>query len=249
MSKLSYSQKTKQAILAAPVKKKCCSRILDDILRLENESDSDMIVSGILGAPEHFKCPGCFGHFAAGLFIVFGTVTDPLKSYHLELSFDTSAQRDAANHVLSDKGVHMRASERYGRNNKRSILYIKDSSAIEDFFALIGANKAAFELMNSKIVRGLRQDANRQMNCDMANINKSLNAARECADVIREMNDADLLIQLPAELRITAVLRMENPQASLTELGALHSPPISKSGVKHRLDKVMEAAKYITEKQ
>lgn len=134
-----------------------------------------------------------------------------------------------------------------GRRGERYLLYLKSSGEIEDFLALTGATRAAFDLMNAKIVREVRGNANRQMNCDMANISKSLAAAQQYTDAILEIFHRGYEIRLPEELRETARLRLENPQASMAELGHLHSPPISKSGVKHRLDKILQFYKSFSE--
>lgn len=232
----SYSKNTKEAILGMLPKKKCCQRIRQDAVDLADIADASVRAEKILSAPEHFRCGACHANFAAGLFVSFGSVTDPDKQYHLELSFETKSERDAAEKVLSDGGVFMKE----GQRSARYLLYLKSSGDIEDFLALTGATRAAFDLMNAKIVREVRGDANRQMNCDMANINKSLTAARQYTDAIQAIFHKGYESRLPEELRETARLRCENPQASMAELGLLHDPPISKSGVKHRLDKILQ---------
>lgn len=231
----SYSKITKEAILENIPKKKCCQRIRQDALDLANLADADLRAEKINSAPEHFRCGTCPASFAGGLFVAFGSVTDPDKQYHLELSLETDAERDAVKKILSDAGVSMKP----GQRGARYLLYIKSSSDIEDFLAFTGATHAAFDLMNAKIVREVRSNANRQMNCDMANISKSLAAAQQYTNAISELLRGGYEIRLPEELRQTALLRCENPQASMTELGQLHNPPITKSGVKHRLDKIL----------
>lgn len=242
----SYSKSAKAALSESSEKrKKCCQRLFSDILVLEKENDVEKIVNAVKTAPIHFKCLSCFSYYLRGLFLLFGNVTDPEKSYHLELSFETEELRDAVSEVLSENGVIMKHAKR----KNRYLLYYKDSTEIEDFFAVIGANRLAFDLMNSKIVREVRGDANRQMNCDMANIKKTLSAAGKYIDVIEKMDSAGLLIRLPADLRETAKLRIDNTQASLTDLGLLHNPPISKSGAKHRLDKILDFYNELTAKE
>lgn len=231
----SYSKTAKEALCeSVEKKKKCCARMFYDMLSLsENENDTDRAML-IAQAPNHFKCVSCFAHFLKGLFISFGNVTDPEKSYHLELSFKSELERDNVFGILSDNEVLMKK----GKRKNRFLLYIKDSAQIEDFFAIIGANRLAFDLINSKIVREVRGDANRQMNCDMANIKKTLTAAGKHIEIIGDLIDSGAFIRLPSDLRETAKLRYENTQASMADLGLLHNPPISKSGVKHRLDKI-----------
>ena len=232
----SYSKAAKDALLdSSEKKKKCCARMLSDILEL-TYSDGEERVARLSEAPNHFKCASCFTYFLKGLFVAYGNVTNPEKSYHLELSFVSEEERDCVSDILEDNGMSMKK----GMRKNRFLLYIKDSTQIEDFFAVIGANKLAFDLMNSKILREVRSDANRQMNCDMANIKKTLSAAGKHIEIIGDMMERDLIIRLPKDLRETAELRYENTQASMAELGLLHNPPISKSGVKHRLDKIVD---------
>lgn len=239
----SYSKITKEAILDALPKKKCCQRIRQDALDLADIADADLRAKKILSATDHFRCRTCPASFAAGLFVTFGSITNPDKQYHLELSFETEAEHDAAEKVLSENSIFMKSGQRGGRY----LLYMKSSSDIEDFLALTGATRAAFDLMNAKIVREVRGNANRQMNCDMANISKSLAAAQQYTDAISYIFRKGYEIRLPEELRQTARLRCENPQASMAELGHLHSPPITKSGVKHRLDKILRLYKEFKE--
>lgn len=232
----SYSKAAKDALLdSSEKKKKCCARMLSDILEL-TYSDGEERVERLSEAPNHFKCASCFTYFLKGLFVAYGNVTNPEKSYHLELSFVSEEERDCVSDILEDNGMSMKK----GKRKNRFLLYIKDSTQIEDFFAVIGANKLAFDLMNSKILREVRGDANRQMNCDMANIKKTLSAAGKHIEIIGDMMERDLIIRLPKDLRETAELRYENTQASMADLGLLHNPPISKSGVKHRLDKIVD---------
>lgn len=232
----SYSKAAKDALLdSSEKKKKCCARMLSDILEL-TYSDGEERVARLSEATNHFKCASCFTYFLKGLFVAYGNVTNPEKSYHLELSFVSEEERDCVSDILEDNGMSMKK----GKRKNRFLLYIKDSTQIEDFFAVIGANKLAFDLMNSKILREVRSDANRQMNCDMANIKKTLSAAGKHIEIIGDMMERDLIIRLPKDLRETAELRYENTQASMAELGLLHNPPISKSGVKHRLDKIVD---------
>ncbi len=232
----SYSKAAKDALLdSAEKKKKCCARMLSDILEL-TYSEGEERVARLSEAPNHFKCASCFTYFLKGLFVACGNVTNPEKSYHLELSFVSEEERDCVCDILEDNGMSMKK----GKRKNRFLLYIKDSTQIEDFFAVIGANKLAFDLMNSKILREVRGDANRQMNCDMANIKKTLSAAGKHIEIIGEMKESGSFIRLPADLRETAELRYENTQASMADLGLLHNPPISKSGVKHRLDKIVD---------
>lgn len=209
-----------------------------DALALGHMADADDRMKALSSAREHFKCQNCFAGFLRGLFVVFGSVTDPSKQYHLELSFQTDKERDAACDLIQKHGIEMKR----GKRKSRYIMYIKDSGRIEDFFAAVGANSAAFDLINAKIVREVRENANRQSNCDMANIKKSLGASKKYIDIIQKMTADGSVLRLSPELRETAELRINNTQATMTELALMHRIPISKSGVKHRLDKICEIA-------
>lgn len=230
----SYSKKVKNVLINTPVKKNCCKRIWEDVISLDTFDNLDELCERIKNLSVHLKCNGCHSRMLAALFVRYGTVTDPAKQYHLEFSFETKKERDAVLELLKNEGFEMTEAERKGRE----ILYVKDSSKIEDFFAMIGATTVAFDLMNTKIIHEMRGTANRLMNCDIANINKSIAAAEQLVSMISEMEKSGYLKSLPAELYATAKLRLENTQASMAELGAMHEPQISKSGVNHRLEKI-----------
>ncbi len=233
---LSYSKQIKEDLRESVPKKKCCKRIQDDVFSLTGIDDPTVCADLMFALPRHFKCASCCARALSALFIVFGNVTNPEKRYHLEFSFESEKEREAAKAILDSLNFKMKCSNR----KNRYILYIKSSEKIEDFFALIGANKAAFDFINTKIIHEVRADANRQMNCDMANISKSIAAAEQFVEMITEMDEKGYIKRLPTDLQQTAKLRIENTQASMSELGALHEPQISKSGVKHRLDKIKE---------
>ena len=233
---ISYSKQIKDSLKDLTPKKKCCKRIQDDVFSLQEIHDCLQRSEKISSLRDHFKCSSCVTKALSALFIVYGNVTNPEKQYHLEFSFESDAEREAAKEILDNSDFQMKESVR----KNRYLLYIKDSNKIEDFFALIGANKAAFDFINTKIIHEVRGDANRQMNCDMANISKSIAAAEQIVELIDEMNQKGYIFRLPKDLQETAKLRFENNQASMAELGSLHDPQISKSGVKHRLDKIKE---------
>ena len=242
---ISYSKQIKETLRESHPKKNCCRRIQEDVFSLTTIEDSIKRAEIISGLSKHFKCATCHTRALSALFITFGNVTDPEKQYHLEFSFKSEDERDAAKILLDEMSFEMQSSKR----KNRFILYIKSSEKIEDFFALIGANKAAFDFINTKIINEVKGDANRQLNCDMANIQKSIAAAEGVVSMISEMDENGYLKRLPTDLQETARLRMENSQASMNELGMLHNPQISKSGVKHRLDKIKELyVKFNSEK-
>lgn len=126
-----------------------------------------------------------------------------------------------------------------------AVLYLKKSEVIEDFFAKIGLNNAAFAFMNAKIKGEFRNNANRIANCETNNIGKAVSASHRQISVIDELDRANLLSSLPDELEKTAKLRIRYRDLSLSQLAAISVPPISKSGLSHRLNKIMELAPHL----
>lgn len=234
---MSFSSKTKEELGALEIKKPCCRRAfragLETALEQAGEGGPDL--------DSLFKCGNCRPHFLRGVFIACGSVTNPERGYHLELSLPDEKTIAKIRAFLNEAGLPPKISVRKGAH----ILYYKESGVIEDFFAYIGATKAAFILMNSKIIRELRNNANRVANCETNNIEKTVNASQKHINAIRLLEKKGALKLLPAELQETARLRMTYPQLSLSELGAMLNPPISKSGVNHRLAKIVAAVKTL----
>ena len=182
------------------------------------------------------RCDGCVSCLIRALFLSYGSVTDPMKRYHLDFCFHTQEECDAAYQVLETAGFSLHHSERKGK----PILYYKKSDDIEDFLAYIGASVAAFDMMNARIVKDFRNSVNRQVNCDTANIGKQLEASQKYIEAINALNESGNMNKLPENLRKTAILRVENSQLSLAELGHICEPQVSKSGMKHRMEKIYE---------
>lgn len=185
---------------------------------------------------EMLRCANCKAAFIRGVFLSAGTLTDPEKGYHLETDFlDTWACTNFAA-LLILEGLE---PKRMTRKNEE-VLYYKDSESIENFLAFIGASNAAFTIMNKKIEREIRAGMNRVTNGEVANIEKTTKAAGAQIAAIRALKASGEIERMPDELKITANLRLEYPEASLPQLAAKHEPPITKSGVNHRLKKILE---------
>lgn len=227
----SFSKITKQQLKAIEIKKKCCRFTQNAI---ESNTDLTEVYSKCL-------CEGCTAVLVREMFVKYGSVTDPSKQYHLDFSFKTEEECSAAEQILSECGFDFRRTMR----RSRFILYIKESSAIEDFLVFIGAQNAAFEVMNSKIVHEFRNSVNRQVNCDTANIGKQLNSGKKYIDAIKFLEESGKFDTLSDELKETAKARVENDQLSLADLGQLLHPPVTKSGVRHRLDKILYYAQTV----
>ncbi|MBQ9744902.1 MAG: DNA-binding protein WhiA [Clostridia bacterium] len=183
-----------------------------------------------------FKCPDCEYHFLRSLFLIRGMVTDPNKSYLLELSFSSENKANELFSMLSDSSFKFKMRERQGKY----VIYTKDSETVEDYLAVIGANNATFTVMNSKIIKDVRNRANRISNCDDANINKSLDASKKYINAINYLIKSDKISKLSEQLTETAYKRLEFPELNYTELGKKFNPVISKSGIFHRLEKIVE---------
>lgn len=178
----------------------------------------------------------CQTAFLRGAFLSGGSVTDPEKRYHMEfLTSHASVSREAYTLML-EMGFSPKESERSGGY----ITYFKQSEAIEDVLTKLGAPLAAMTIMQTKVQKDMRNAVNRRVNCDSANADKIVLAAQEQLDAIRELDRRVGLENLPDVLQETAMLRIANPESSLSELACLSFPPVSKSCMSHRLKKLLE---------
>lgn len=189
------------------------------------------------------KCDSCINSFLRGVFMSSGTVSDPHSaSYHAEFTFQDSICAKIVYEFLSKLELSPKITN---RKNGTIGLYYKSSTNIEELLMNLGATNSAFELMNCKIERTIRNEENRATNCVARNISRSVEASRRQTEEIEALVSSGRLESLPYDLRVTARLRLENPEASLTELALLHVPPISKSGLNHRLQKLSDESKKI----
>lgn len=183
-------------------------------------------------------CEGCPSAFLHGAFLSAGTVNDPHRSIHLEFFLRVPAYLPLVTAVLAECGYPPRTVARENGTG----LYYKDGTSVEDLLTLCGAGRVAMELMNVRFERQLRGEENRATNCLTKNISKTVTAAMRQVDAIRVLRRSGRLSGLPAGVQETAALREENPEISLEELCALHNPPITKSGLNHRLKRLLEEA-------
>ena len=183
----------------------------------------------------------CRVAFLRGAFLAGGSVTDPQKGYHLELATTHLRVSRELHTLLLELGYPPKETTR----KANYITYFKQSEAIEDFLTTIGAPVAAMEIMSAKITKEMYNSVNRRVNCDTANVAKTVEASSEHIEAIRKIEQAGGLDNLPDKLRETAVLRIENPELSLTQLAELLVPPVTKSCLYHRLRKLVEIAKEV----
>lgn len=212
--------------------------VSSEMLLFSSASASEYLsnVDGKTGELFAERCGGCKRHFLSGIFLACGRVSDPREDYRLE--FSCGERRAVLASFLETLGLAPKLSDR--RNEK--ILYFRDSASIEDLFAHLGATQAAFSIMENKIERGMRNDANRLANCDANNIDKAVAAAVRQNELIQRLIDENKISFLPPELEATARLRLQYPGLSLVQLAAMADPPMTKSGLNNRLKKIIEKA-------
>lgn len=188
--------------------------------------------------PHLLRSDSCIRSYIADTFVCTGSVSDPEKEYYL--SFSCSGQYACQlQQYLRRYGIVMKQQ----RRAERSVVYTKDAGTIENILNLCGAGICAMQLVNARIVKSMRGRVNRQVNCETANIRKTVNAARRQIEDIRYLMDRkEVFAALPAALRQTAELRLRYPDLSLQELGEKFTPKVGKSGVNHRLRKLTELA-------
>lgn len=201
---------------------------------LDNLRASDITdVSETIG----FRCDECRSAFLRGLFLSCGTVNDPHKSVHLEFSVPMVSKR-LAEVFFGQIGYPAKTVLREGNLG----FYFKESAAVEDLIAMMGAHRVIFDVINTRIEREIRNHENRVNNCDTRNLERTVSAAARQMTAIRRLYETGKIDSLSEELRATARLRYENPDFSLDALAELHQPPITKSGLNHRLRRIVEAA-------
>ena len=183
----------------------------------------------------------CRRSFIRGAFLTGGAVTNPSKSYHLELVTDHYNVSRETYSLLLDMGVSPKETSRSGNY----IIYFKQSASIEDFLTMIGAPLHAMELMSTKIEKDVRNTVNRKVNCDTANVTKTVDASAVQIDAIKRIEKAGAFEALPDKLRQTAELRLQYPELSIKELADISVPPVTKSCMNHRLRKLAELSQEV----
>lgn len=191
----------------------------------------------------------CKKAFIRGAFLAGGSINDPQKNYHIEFLSEEKEQALLLQRLLKSFEVESRILERT-RPSKRMVyvLYLKNGEQIVDVLSVMKAHVSLMELENVRIVKDVRNKINRQVNCETANLNKTINAAVKQINDIRYLMEHGMTQQLSSELLEMAEVRLENEDLPLKDLGKLLNPPVSKSGVNHRLRKLSEMAEELREK-
>lgn len=181
----------------------------------------------------------CRQYFLRGVFVACGNIRDPQKSYHLELSTSHKMLSEELCALFGEAGMDIRVTMR----RSYYVLYCKDSESIEDFLMLLGAESFAYDVINTRIEKNIINNVNRVNNFESANLNKTIDASTISLSAIAYLREQGVFESLPEQLKETARLREENPELTLAELGLLFERKISKSGVSHRLNKIITAAR------
>ena len=174
-------------------------------------------------------------------FLCCGYINDPNKQYHLEINLNDYKICQELLELISDFKIEMRVITRKGKYT----LYCKEAEQIVDFLNVISAHKALLELENMRVIKEVRNNVNRIVNCETANINRVVNTAIKQIEDIKLILELKGLDYLPTNLKDIASLRLKYPEASLKELGEYLSPNISKYGVNHRLKKIHNIAESL----
>ncbi len=183
----------------------------------------------------------CRRAFLRGAFLCVGSMSDPRKGYHLEFVCDYEPQAKQIQTAIHSFDIEAKVV----RRKKYYVVYLKEGAGIVDLLNVMGAHLSLMNLENLRIEKEMRNSINRQVNCETANITKTVNAASKQIEDIRFIQKHVGLSGLPDNLREMALVRLSHPESSLQELGGYLNPPVGKSGVNHRLRKLSEIADKI----
>ena len=205
--------------------------------------DCKKIIEAIQGLYLEKTC--CKRAFIRGAFLASGSMTDPNKAYHFEIVCRTPEQASRLQELMKEFETEPKVVER----KNYYVVYLKEGSQIVDMLNVMEAYVSLMNLENVRILKEMRNSVNRQVNCETANISKTVNAAvKQIAD-IELIRDTEGLDSLPLPLREMAMIRLEYPEAPLKDLGKYLDPPVGKSGINHRLRKLAALADAIRETQ
>lgn len=186
----------------------------------------------------NLDCNQCAAAYIRGAFLACGAISDPEADYHLEMSLSLHKLSTDILALLNECDLSFKHILRKGC----AVLYLKDSDRIADFLAYIGAQSGSLQLYQAMMLKSIRNTVNRRTNCESANLGKTADAASQQLRAIEKIENAGGLSQLPPELEELARMRIEHPEYSLRELGEALDPPLTRSGINHRLRRLTEYA-------
>ena len=219
---MSYSSELKQHLQTLGFKKECCMLACS---------------AGYDGEPFDGQCERCLGCFLRGVFFRYGYLTPPEKDALLTFDF----YDDYAYHVqevLHTAGFDAKVTSRRGKK----LIYLKKSESVSDIVSLMGATKYSLKIMEVQVDKQFRGELNRKVNAETANLNRTAGASAKQLAAIAKLREAKKFAALSEELKVAAEMREAHPEANLEELRFFFEPPISKSGLNHRLRKLIELA-------
>lgn len=196
-------------------------------------SDANLSLNG-----DMFTKECCTEAFIRGAFLSCGSISNPETDFHAEFALKNADLAADFNEVLAARGLNPKIANRAGKK----VIYFKNGADIEDLLTVIGATMHSLELMNVQIYKDMRNKTNRIKNCDNGNIAKTVKASMEQREAIEKLEKSGVLLTLPPELYEAAVLRKEHPEAPLSELCVIAENKITRSGLNHRLKKLVELA-------
>lgn len=227
---MSFSSQVKEELSAAlPAEEHCLRAELAAFL---------MEYRGVLPDAKLLSRRCCKKAFLKGVFLAAGTIGDPEKLYQLEIILNTEEAAEFVQKQLAGFGISGKVTERKGRY----AVYVKEGDQIADFLAAVQANTSLLALENVRVVKDVRNTVNRKVNCETANLNKTVVAAQTQIRDIEWIQSNIGFDKLPDPLREVAQMRLLNPDVTLQELGDMMDPPVGKSGVNHRLRRLHEIA-------
>lgn len=197
------------------------------------------IVYGISKAIIKNEC--CRRAYIRGTFLGGGSVTNPEKTYHVEFVNHTQEHSEDLSKLINSYGLTSKVIQR----KSSYVVYLKEGEQIVDLLNIIGAHNSLLNLENVRIYKEMRNNVNRLVNCETANLNKTVNASVRQVECIKYIKNTVGLKKLPQNLRQIAEVRLNNPDSSLKELGEMLDPPVGKSGVNHRLRKLEQFAEEL----
>lgn len=236
-----WREKCLVQVLSAAAARREVARVYRDLYRREALMDGSVMIFsseklfGVHNELPQFKCPLCRAHFLRGLMIVCGSVTDPEKSYHLEFRISNAEKIPYLNEFFKE----IKWDFKYRKIDFGGGFYTKKAEDVENLLQMAGATNTLFALMNTQIRHEIRNEENRISNCIARHIAQTVKASEECRRAIENLVAAGKFEAMPDELKQTAKLRLEHDDATLAELASLHNPPITKSGLNHRLKRII----------
>ena len=219
---MSFSEELKKHLQTIPFRSDCCMLAC---------------AAGYESRPYEDVCEHCKGAFLRGVFFRFGYLTPPNHETLLTFTFP-DAFADTVFAVLTESGLDARRSQRRGKQ----VLYMKRADDVSDLLAMMGATRFSLQMLEAQVDKSCNVDLNRQVNAETANLARTANAAADQRAAILLLKERKKYRQLPDELQEVGNLRLQYPEASLSELAALTNPPLTKSGLNHRLQKLLQAA-------